>query len=466
MTPPNLSKAPGGSNVGSLPLYDLGSKEPSDPKAPSLGVAGSSFVRLDSGSESFATVEDLLNALGDAALFASVANAKYQPERNKKYLKVTLALMEIRKYVRGDEKNAAEAPKRIATWLNDPELLGDTLVAHQARVNLIKALKKAPKGQGIDEGVKAMLEALSKNYAPKAAESKAPEAAEGGKAKDASTVVAELSDEKLFGEKLSVYNAKRNKEYLDVTLAIMEIRKFVRGDVAEPEAAKLKIAAWLNQYVLLTDAVPHQARVNLIKALDGASGSSESWNKGVAAIAATLKAKYEPTPPEKSAEPEAPKDEKKPAPEKPKEEPPKDEPADKPKEAEKPKETAKPKELQSSYAFSKFTFAAKEKREDTDLTLVKTIMALLRPAIDPIYEKNPGFGLECEMQVKVNNDTGEGVEVMLKNIKVEGNAPVDEMESAFQNMAERFHSRYRFKRSKADKDPVTIYVIPLTFKKK
>lgn len=471
MTPPIFSKPAAAQNPAEPHPFLPGLPRADEGKLGAVSGDGSSFIRLDDKGETFPTVEDLLKAVADEPLFGAVANAKYQPERNKKYLKVTVAILEIRKYLRGDEKSAATAAKKIEEWLSDGELLGDTLVAHQARVNLIKALKKAPKEKGIDEGVKAMLAALTKNYAPKAAEAKPAESAVEAKAKDAAAVLAEMTDAKLFGEKYSAYDAKRNKEYLDVTLAIMEVRKFVRGDASDPAAAKEKIAAWLNQYALLTDAVPHQARVNLVKALEGASGASEEWNKGVAAIVATLRAKYNPAPPEKPADPdppkETPKPEEKPAPEKPKEEPPKeDAPADKPKEAEKPKEAAKPKTLQASYAFTKFTFAAKDKREDTDLTLVKSVMALLRPAVDPLQTKDPEFELKCEMQVKINNETGEVVEVLIQDIKVKGKTSVEDIEGAFQNMAERFHARYRFKRGKEDKGPTTVIGIPLDFKKK
>ncbi|MCC6273340.1 MAG: hypothetical protein IT572_07720 [Deltaproteobacteria bacterium] len=470
MTPPIFSKPAAAQNPAEPHPFLTGFPGADEGKPGVISGDGSSFIRLDDKGETFPTVEDLLKAVADEPLFGAVANAKYQPERNKKYLKVTVAILEIRKYLRGDEKGAATAAKKIEEWLSDGELLGDTLVAHQARVNLIKALKKAPKDKGLDEGVKAMLAALTKNYAPKAAEPKPAESAGEGKAKDAAAVLAEMTDAKLFGEKYSAYDAKRNKEYLDVTLALMEVRKVVRGDVSDATAAKEKIAAWLNQYVLLTDAVPHQARVNLVKALEGASGASEEWNKGVAAIVATLRAKYSPAPPEKPAEPEPPKEspkpEEKPAPEKPKEEPPKDAPADKPKEAEKPKEAAKAKALQASYTFTKFTFGAKEKREDTDMTLVKTVMALLRPAIDPLQTKDPEFELKCEMQIKINNETGEVVEVLIQDIKVKGKTSVEAIESALQNIAERFHTRYRFKRGKDDKGPTTVIGIPLDFKKK
>jgi len=429
---------------------------------------------LDAGTDPFSSVEDMLKAMGDEQLFGSVANAKYQSERNGKYLKVTLAIMEIKKYLRGDEKTAALAPKKIEDWLNDADLLGDTVVAHQARVNLIKVLKRAPKDQGIAEGIKAMLEALTKNYAPKAAAAKPAEGSAETKPKDAATILADLADAKLFGDKFSSYDAKRNKEYLAVSLALIEIRKFVRGDSAEADTASTKISAWLNDYALLTDQVPHQARVNLIKALEGASGGSEDWKKGIQKIVGTLKATYSPTPPEKPAPLDPPKDvpkdkpkdppksEEKPPSEKPKE----DVPADKPKEAEKPKEEAKPKLLLAKYVFTKFTFAMKDKREDTDMTLVKTVMATLRPAVDPLIAKDPTFVMQASMRVKINNETGEVVEISFEDLKVQGKTSTEEVESALQNMAERFHARYRFVRSNDFKGPSTIIEIPLDFKKK
>jgi len=464
MTPPFV-RVPGDSPAKFYPV--AGDFAPSEPGGkPSVISQGDSFVRLDDSSGSFANVQDLLKATGDEQLFGSVANAKYQPERDKKYLKVTLALMEIRKYLRGDEKKSSLAPKRIEDWLNDAELLGDTVVAHQARVNLIKALKRAPKDAGIDEGVKAMLASLGKNYAPKAEAPKAdPVPVPVEKSKDAAGVLGEMSDAKLFGEKLSDYDAKRNKDFLAVTVAILEVRKFVRGDSSEAETAKTKIAAWLNDYNLLTGEIPHRARVALIKALEAAPQQSEAWNRGAQEILATLKAKYTPVKPEAPAEP--PKEETKP-----KEDPPKDEkpkgdppPADKPKAVEKPKED--PKALLAKYVFAKFTFGIKAKREDTDQTLVKSLMATLRPTIDSLQAKDPSFNLQCDMTVKINNDTGEVLEAEFGTFKVQqGKISVEEIESALQNMAERFHTRYRFLRGKDDKGATTIIEIPLNFAKK
>ncbi|MCE9625873.1 MAG: hypothetical protein K8R69_10555 [Deltaproteobacteria bacterium] len=470
MTPPVYGK-PGNPGTSLVPAsYPDSATDVSPANRPAVVIGeGSSYVRLDSGTDPFSSVEEMLKAMGDEQLFGSVANAKYQSERNGKYLKVTLAIMEMKKYLRGDEKNAALAPKKIEDWLNDADLLGDTVVAHQARVNLIKVLKRAPKDQGIAEGVKAMLEALTKNYAPKAAAAKPAEAPAETKPKDVATLLADLADAKLFGDKFSSYDAKRNKEYLAVSLALIEIRKFVRVDSVEADTASTKISAWLNDYALLTDQVPHQARVNLIKALEGASGGSEDWKKGIQKIVGALKATYSPTAPEKPAPPDPPKDVPKDKPKDPpktEEKPKEDPPVDKPKEAEKPKEETKPKVLQSKYVFTKFTYAMKDKREDTDMTLVKTVMATLRPAVDPLIAKDPAFAMQASMRVKINNETGEVVEIVFEDVKVQGKTATEEVESAIQNMAERFHARYRFVRSNDFKGPSTVIEIPLDFKKK
>ncbi len=460
MTPPS-SRLSGDAPVQPYPI-GTGVNSFGSAEKPALLKPVDSFVKLDDTAPAFASVQDLLLAMGDEQLFGSVANAKYQPERNKKYLKVTMALMEIRKYLRGDEKNSSVAPKRIEEWLSDPELLGDTVVAHQARVNLIKVLKKAPKDATIDDGVKAMLAALAKNYAPQAQAPKPSEASAEDKPKDVSALLSEITDTKLFAEKFADYDVKRNQDFLSVSLALLEVRKFIRGDSGEAETAKAKIAAWLNDYNLLTGEIPHRARVALIKALENAPSQSEAWNKGIQEIVATLKAKYSPAKPEPAPEP--PKGNPKPKEETPKPDekpPPKDPPP-----ADKPKVEDPPKALSALYLFNKFTFAMKEKREDTDMSLVKTVMATLRPTIDPLQAKDPEFTLETDMFVKVNNETGEVVEISFKDPKIQGKTKVEEVESALQNMAERFHTRYRFVRGKEDKKPVTTIEIPLTFAKK
>src|SRR5512143_1736193 len=81
-----------------------------------------SFVPMDNSSDNYKTVEDLLKAIGDEQLFGTVPNAKYQPERNGKYLKVTSAILEIRKLLKQDEKNSSYAVNAVKEWLSDGTL--------------------------------------------------------------------------------------------------------------------------------------------------------------------------------------------------------------------------------------------------------------------------------------------------------------------------------------------------------
>ncbi|KAB2837807.1 hypothetical protein F9K50_10365, partial [bacterium] len=135
MTPPLPTSPLGGAaktypSVGGLaPL-----EETPAPLGPGAGAPLSpvdAFIPMDdSASADYKTVQDLLAALGDEQLFGKLGYAKYNPERNGKYLEVTVTVLEIKKLLRGDSKSSAEAVKKIGEWLNKYELLTDTQVAH------------------------------------------------------------------------------------------------------------------------------------------------------------------------------------------------------------------------------------------------------------------------------------------------------------------------------------------------
>ncbi|MFO1463540.1 MAG: hypothetical protein U1F66_07155 [bacterium] len=428
MTPP----LPSGPVLGAAKSFPLG---PGDapfgdaPEAKPLPGPVDSYVPMDSSSaDSYKSVEDLLKAMGDEQLFGAVANAKYQPERNKKYLKVTVAILEIRKLLRGDEKNSAYAVQKVEAWLSDADLLGDTVVAHQARVNLIKALKRAPKGAGIDDGVKAVLEALQRNYTPKAETPKeapkdapkdAPKEAPKAEAKpqESASLADSLSDAKLFGDKFAAYNPERNKKYLAVTLAILEVRNFAKGSSANAAQAAAKIAAWLSDSALLTDSTAHQARLGLIQALGAAPKGSESFNQGVAEILAALKANYSKAgaPPQKGD----------------------------------PKPASDVKTKGEGSALTEVSVnpkgKVKDKREDDAKSFSNGVNGAVKPALSRFLKKYDSINVKCNMTVSIDDSTGQVVTVSFKDIKLGGGITSQDAKELFDAIAQNICGRFRFK---------------------
>lgn len=449
MTPP-LPTGPYLGNPKSLPAPtdDLPLEGAPLPLGPGVGDVSlnpvDSFIPMDDSSTGeFKSVQDLLNAIGDEQLFGKLANAKYQAERNKKYLKVTLAILEIRKHLRGDEKTAAAAAKKIEEWLSDPELLGDTAVAHQARVNLIKALKRAPKGQGIDEGVKTILEALGKNYSTKAPPPNPappkPEAPkleekpkEDVKAPTAGSLLDSLTDAKLFGDKASSYNSERNKKYLPVTMALLEIRKFAKGDGAGTNDAVTKIAAWLGDSALLSDPVAHQARLGLIQALGAAPKGTESFNKGVAELLAALKANYGKA-------------------------------GDAPKPAE-PKPESDSKAKAGAKGLSELSVnpktKTKDKREDDAKSLSSGLNGAVKPAMSRLLKKYDSLKVKCQMTISVDDTTGQVVTVSFKDIEAGGGISPQDTKELLEAIAGNIRARFRFK--KLGDSGLSFFKVPLS----
>ncbi|HKX12913.1 MAG TPA: hypothetical protein VJP40_07150, partial [bacterium] len=262
MTPP-LTPVKGASAPAPLPT--LPNPANSQQPGPVLSNSGqSSFVKLNEGeAAAFKSKAELSAALTDARLFGS-ALKDYEAGKSDKYIRVNLALDAVREAISGQGKSATAAQK-ISMWLSDPALLQDTAVAHVARVNLVKVLKQAPKDASIDESVKTILEALLKNYS----NNSAPKT-EAPKAEAPKTLAAQLEDSNLFGEHFKDYDAKKNKEYAAVNLALAEIRKLATGKSKDADPVKLRVERWLGDAALLTDKVPHQARVNLLKVLGAA----------------------------------------------------------------------------------------------------------------------------------------------------------------------------------------------------
>lgn len=399
MTPP-LKTVQGPKAPPPLPLPGPVST-PSDKGAPISG-GKSSYVALKGGDDAaFKTKADLLSALSNERLFGS---ALKDFEANKdKYLRVSLALDAIRSAISGDGKSAA-AVQRITMWLSDATLLQDTAVAHVARVNLVKALKQAPKDPAIDESVKAILEALQKNYS--SAPAPKPEAAAPVEAPK--TLSAQLEDSALFGDKFKDYDAKKNKEYLNVNLAIAEIRKLATGKSKDADAVKLRVERWLGDSALLVDKVPHQARVNLIKVL-GAAPSSPA----IDTIIAALKADYSKSAPQPQA----------------------------------PAATAPEVKADKGTYRTKPNAKLKGNREDT----AQTFQAGMNPAVKRIYErflKSSPQGISAEMTVTVSEKTGEITDVSFANVK--SDAGDDSLKSFFGEVANALRGKFLFKKGTFD----------------
>lgn len=374
---------------------------PADSAQPISG-GKSSYVALDSGDgAAFKTKSDLVAALSNERLFGS---ALKDFEANKdKYLRVSLALDSIRSALSGDGKSAI-AVQRITMWLSDPTLLQDKAVAHVARVNLVKALKLAPKDPAIDESVKAILEALQKNYAP----AQKPETAPTTQPTEApKTLSAQLEDAALFGDKFKDYDAKRNSDYASVTLALVEIRKLATGKTKDADAVKLRIERWLGNATLLTNKVPHQARVSLIKVLGAAPASAANDT-----LIAALKADYSKSAPK----PEAP--------------------------AEVPSEVKVKVEKGVSTYQTKPNAKLKSSREDT----AQTFQQGMNPAVKWIYErflKSSPNGISAEMTVTVSEKTGAITDVSFTNVKSQ--AGDDSLKSFFNEVANALRGKFLFK---------------------
>lgn len=127
------------------------------------------------GTNPFKDVKELIEAMTDAKLFGEVLPT-FEKERGGKYFKVNIALYAIREVLQGGPVKPEFAKAKIEAWLNDYDLLHDTDVAHLARVNLIKALERAPEGDDkLKQNVKLISDTLSATYSPSKPEEKPKE---------------------------------------------------------------------------------------------------------------------------------------------------------------------------------------------------------------------------------------------------------------------------------------------------
>ncbi|MCC7345444.1 MAG: hypothetical protein IT573_10935 [Deltaproteobacteria bacterium] len=428
MTPPLPASPLGGAakidSSAEVPAPHEGKPAPLGPGGGAPLNPVDTFVPMDdSAPAEYKTVQDLLAALGDEPLFGKLGYAKYNPERNGKYLEVTVAVLEIKKLIRGDSKSSAEAVKKIGEWLNKYELLTDTNVSHVARVNLIKALQRAPKGAGIDAAVKDVLAALQKQYNPKPPEAKAPSAKEAPKAKEnpppkaASSLAEALSDRVLFDKHFDAYDKERNKTYAPVSIAILEVKKVAKGEASSAAEAKAKLVAWLKDEKLLKDPVAHQARLGLIAALNAAPKGTEAYNQAIADLSAALKANYGAAGAPAKKEPAKPEVDS--------------------------KTKAGPKGLAELNVNPKSK--TKAKREDDAKSLSNGMTAAVKPAMSRLLKKYDSLSVKCQMTLSIDESSGQVITVSFKDIKTGANISAEDTRELLETIANNIRARFRFK---------------------
>ncbi len=427
MTPPLPASPLGGAakidSSAEVPAPHEGKPAPLGPGGAPLNPVDTFVPMDDSATAEYKTVQDLLAALGDEPLFGKLGYAKYNPERNGKYLEVTVAVLEIKKLIRGDSKSSAEAVKKIGEWLNKYELLTDTNVSHVARVNLIKALQRAPKGAGIDAAVKDVLAALQKQYNPKPPEAKAPSAKEAPKAKEnpppkaASSLAEALSDRVLFDKHFDAYDKERNKTYAPVSIAILEVKKVAKGEASSAAEAKAKLVAWLKDEKLLKDPVAHQARLGLIAALNAAPKGTEAYNQAIADLSAALKANYGAAGAPAKKEPAKPEVDS--------------------------KTKAGPKGLAELNVNPKSK--TKAKREDDAKSLSNGMTAAVKPAMSRLLKKYDSLSVKCQMTLSIDESSGQVITVSFKDIKTGANISAEDTRELLETIANNIRARFRFK---------------------
>jgi len=107
--------------------------------------------------------KEMGDALGDANLFGDkLEDYKAGKDNPKKFLKVNLAILAIRKLVSGDGKVDA-AKTRVETWLKDTGILQDK-TALAARRKLIKELSVPVADASLAADLQAVVESLSSTY--------------------------------------------------------------------------------------------------------------------------------------------------------------------------------------------------------------------------------------------------------------------------------------------------------------
>lgn len=364
------------------------------------------------------TKDDLKNLvpfLGDDQIFGVFAT-DYQKERNKKYLRLTLAILSIRSYLKGDGDVAA-AKQRIADWRSEPTLIQDHINVHAGK-NIVWVLDRAKGDPGVDE----LLKAIRADYSAEAAEKAKP------KPKSQDEILVSLGYDAIFGDQHEAFKKDKKekvRKYLKVDLAIIEVKKFLAGDADALASSKTRLVEWLQQSELLADPVALRARKNLI-ALLGVPAQDEDLGKSLQDLVGVLKADYTPKPPP-SAEEKKPEEKKPDAPK-----------------AEEPK----PEEPKTKSTVTVFFTAPKVpgKRDDNMQRMVTKCRTQWTGVYERYLKSYPDLQATVTLNFKVDNKTGAITEVRFSNIKSTGTAAPEAVEEMLREIAAGMYSVVSFEK--------------------
>jgi len=380
------------------------------------------------GSDKSVSPQELVPSLNDEALFGLYLS-KYQPERNKRFLNVTLAIMAVKKYLGGDASELATAKEKIVAWLSDPALLPKDTPSHQARVNLIAVLDRAKD----DAGVAEILKALRANYSTAAVQSPAPVVSAG---KTADELTGDLDEKALLGEQYDAFQKGKNKKYLNLNLSLIAIRKFVKGDSDQLTSAKEKIAAWRSDASLLSDPVAVQFGKSL-NAVFKTATQDKAIGDGFKEMRKVLVADYAPK-----------------------------EAGDAEKKVEVPGPVANvPVENKSAVANLSFNFANPGKtgaRQDTIGNFTSKLGPAARIPYERVLKKYEDFTAKSSVIFTVDNATGYITNVRFEDIQAKGSAGAKDIEAMYKDIATRMFSVLSFEKSGSEKSQMV--KLPLTLK--
>jgi hypothetical protein len=424
----------------------------------------------------YTKMEDVLAAISDRSLFGIYA-PRYVVEKDKKYQPVTEALETIRSFLQGEKTLSQSIRNKLVAWLGNPQLLRDP-VAHQARVNLIRALEKAPQQKETEQGIGSALETLKGNFGSSvsAAKPSRPTVSAEPPFKDRYELLTAISEANLFGDNLPAFENERNGKYFKVNISLYGIKEILQGNAVPLEFSKSKIVNWLSDPDLLVDLVAHGARVNLIKALKRTPRLDEDFNQAVKGLLDTLQAKYAPqakpeaNPTKANAEPvkEAAKvPEESPAPEKnpgKKEQKAKKSPqADKTPEevTEAPpkasvtadadlKKEEKPPQVIPLLVFSYKNAPLIPPRKDNFQVMINKIKPILQNAYQELLRAHPGVSLNGKMFYRINNDTGRVEKFDFNDITFTGNAMAEDISLMLNKIADGINAQISFEKMGSD----------------
>jgi hypothetical protein len=389
------------------------------------------------------TPDDLKNLvpfLGDEQLFG-IYNEAYQKERNKKFLNVTLALSTIQKYLKGEGEQASIARQRVVEWLSDPELLKDAIPT-QARKNLVWVLDRV-KG---DPGVAGILGALKKNYGTPAAPVAKPDP-QGVKPKSREEVAKSVTPESILGDQGQAYMKEKNGKYLNMTMALISVDKFLNGKDDALPVAKARLVEWLAEKNLLRDPVALLVRKNLIRFLSVPVADAD-FGKNLQELVGYLKADYtvhEPKPAvEDAPQPEA---EAKPS-----------AAAAATKESEEPP-AAKPGSYKTMEPWV-FTFPSPEKpgpRDDTFETMWPKLRGIFHVTYEKYRKDHPELRFSMTMHYKMSNLSGAVASGSFTDVKIFSNTDPKVVESMLREIAGLLYRNISFEKYKSGLLPPVIY---------